>query len=400
MGPPPLPERTPYYTYLVSNTLNAPHTTNPGPRIGPALLICGLLGIRILDSRDMATHFAAKDQAVLGNLLRSAEQEQRNTGPDVVSPDPTGYVDLVTNYIGQGMFQSKYRKRSQLRVVISPNYIAALDILLYHGGPKSETDLSKPLGGAEVVSNIVGTNAHKLGGVFNDLSMYDEARHCFQRSLEEHTKYLGAGHRNTLSAMGRIGTTFQKQERYDKALEWNTRAFDGIEKLLGAEHPDTLSTLSNLAGVYRDQGRGKEALEIYVRILAGREKVLGMNHPDTLLTVTKMADIFRMQKNYDEELNCSMRVLAEREKTLGKSHVDTLLTVNKIAAIFGNQGKHKEALEWFGRALAGREIALGMNHPQTEQTRNEIAKLVELRKEGIGARFNARFKSMLNLKDK
>lgn len=404
--------------------------------IGPALLICDLLGLSIPPSQQMRDWFTAEDQAVLTDLFHSAEKEQSNVNSNTGSVETARYVQLLMKYIKPEGFGTGIRR---LRIETQPGYASALQIILENSLTPGDGEMSvdnlalafyeeKMYGEARQCyqwvldrrSNTLGkdhpdtlVSVFGVASAYNGQRRYEDALKWYGQALAGRERVLGENHLDTLAVVGKMAAIFRIQKKPNEALESYSRVLAGNERALGEEHPSTLMTISKRAAIFRDQGQGKEALENYGRVLAVREKVLGMDHPDTLLTLTKMADVFRRQGNYSEELKCCNRVLAAREQVLGRGHPETLLTVSKIAAALKSQGKYNEALEWQRRALSGREEALGRDHPDTKSSRAAVAGLVKQirplehttspydprQKAGFGARFSAKMQKILNLKD-
>lgn len=522
MGPPPPlhPHGAPYQEAGVRRSAStASHLGRPvgsggndSIRMGPALLICDLLGLSIPPSPDMVKLFAEEDQVVFKSLCSSAEKERIYGGSNSSHEETNDHLDLLAKYIEIIPAEHKF---CSLEEPSAASYASALHILL---------ETSRAVSGRN-------THADKLGAIFAGEQKHDEARQCYQWVLDEKMKTLGKDHPDTLDSMFSIGLTYFAQRKYAKALEWYSRVLVERERVLGESHPDTLAVVNRIAGVLEGQGKKNEALGLYSRVQTGRERtlgpdhldtlmavskmagifesqgkrykalesynrvmavkerVLGENHPDTLVTATKIGSILSIQGQKNEALVLYRRVLTERERALGPDHLDTLKAVSKIAGVFNTQGKHgealelykrvlsgreravgmahsstlrtvkniasvfknqgrpNEALEWYRRALNGRERTLGMQHPDTKAVRNTVSELVQQiatlehkgsteqrrpvynptkqtpppgynqfeprmpvpssqskwiaqrppQKEGIGARFNAKFKSMLNL---
>lgn len=324
--------------------------------IGPALLICQLLGLSIPPLTEQANRFAPEDQVVCSQLLSMAEKEH-STG--VPSPFPGGithYVDFLMKYIECRPSQ----KGSVLRLDLPPwpSFAPAINMLLDYGA-----DIEKRAQDRDCHNS--GNNASRMAAIFAGQGMYDEQSQCLERFLVQSDKALGKDDPDMLRTVYEMAKIFRKQGRYDKALEWYVLVHAGRARALGNDHSSTLDCALGIARVFKEHGMYDKTLQWYELVHAGRARVLGDDHPSTLDCAVGIARVFREQEMYDKALEWFRLVLAGRERDLGNDHRDTLDCVIGMARIFRDQGKYDNALQFYGRVLVGRERALGNDHTAT-----------------------------------
>jgi CHAT domain-containing protein len=128
----------------------------------------------------------------------------------------------------------------------------------------------------------------RLGGLYSNLSRYQEAEVAFQRALEvverNDERVIQGGRpdaamtedRGTLSA--ELGHVYSQQGRMQEAEKLYREAHSVLARHFGRDHPLVWSTAVSLGDHLRAAGKTGEARAFYEQALAGREKLHGAQH--------------------------------------------------------------------------------------------------------------------------
>ncbi len=227
---------------------------------------------------------------------------------------------------------------------------------------------------------------------------YAEAEPLYKRSLSIDEKALGRGHPHVAFALANLANLYTDQARYGEAETLYRRSLGLKEEARGRDHPEVAQVLGNLATLCAMQGRFAEAEPLYRRALEIEEKALGRDHPAVAESLNALASLFYRERRYAEAEPLYRRSLEIEEKTLGRDHPDVGTSLNNLAQLYKEEGKYAEAEPLLSRALEIMEKSLGPDHPNVAIALGNLANL--LREQGRGAEAEPLCRRSLEIREK
>ena len=228
-----------------------------------------------------------------------------------------------------------------------------------------------------MVDDAYAASAHSLmGEVLIRMSMLEEGKRHFERSLSLELQLLGSQHPSVATSYNNLARVLYFQGDLNQAKEYHELALVIRQETLGPQHPDVASSYNNLAAVLRDQGDLKQAKEYHERALAIRLQTLGPQHPSVATSYSNLALILGDQGDLKEEKEYHELALAIRQQTLGPQHPDVASSCNNLACVLRNQGNLQESKEYYERALAIKQQTLGPQHPNVANCYNNLGVLL------------------------
>jgi len=215
----------------------------------------------------------------------------------------------------------------------------------------------------------------RIAACLEDLALYEQAEHLFQRVVQISERRLGSEHAEVAEALNNLAALCRKQSKYEKAESLFLRALHIWEHTLGPDHPSVASVLKNIATLYKDQARYVEAESLFLQALHIWEQHFGPEHPDLAAPLNGLATVYSDQGKYSDAQSLFLRALRIREQCLGPDHPDLASLLNNLASLCSRQGKYRQAEPLFLRALRIREQCLGPDHPLLAYPLNNLAHL-------------------------
>lgn len=215
----------------------------------------------------------------------------------------------------------------------------------------------------------------RIAASLEDLALYEQAEHLFQRVVQISEHRLGSEHSEVAEALNNLARLCRRQSNYAKAESLFLRALHIWEQTLGPEHPCVACVLKNIAMLYKDQARYMEAERLFLRALHIWEEHCGPEHPDLAAPLNGLATVYSDQGKYDDAESLFLRALRIRERCLGSEHPEVAFLLNNLASLSSRQGRYREAEPLFLRALRIREQCLGPDHPLLAYPLNNLAHL-------------------------
>ncbi|MBV8553428.1 MAG: serine/threonine protein kinase [Acidobacteriaceae bacterium] len=339
-------------------------------------LIAGLVATtreRRRADNEAATATAVNDFLQSDLLAQASASVQAR--PDV-KPDPDLKVRTALDRAAAriaGKFDSQPLVEASIRQTIGDAY---LDLGLYsqaRGQLERALDLRRHMLGAGHRDTL--TSMHKLGVLDWYQGKYAQAEPLLSSVLEMRRRTLGQEHPDTASAMNDLALVEWYRGEYPRAEPLFTKALQIRSSLLGPEHPETLSTMNDLAGLYVHRGKYGEAETLFVKLVEVRRRVLGQEHPRTLLSMNNLAVVYWDEGKYPQAERLLSDVCDAKSRVLGPEHPETLSTMNNLAGLYRDQGKYQPAEALFTKVLEVRQRVMGQEHPDTLISINNLALL-------------------------
>jgi len=169
------------------------------------------------------------------------------------------------------------------------------------------------------------------GKLYYDLKIYDDARMCYEKSLQS----LPAGSGDKVATtMGALGAVYIKQVKYHEAKEVLTGAYNMFNQSIGQNSDTTISTAYQLAQLLDLMHDFMSAKEYYEICLKANELKHGKTHIAVGTILFNMGKNLLSQFEYDSSLACLERALAIRKKDLPPNHSDCACTFYELGKCY------------------------------------------------------------------
>ncbi|MET3130036.1 hypothetical protein AAKU55_000277 [Oxalobacteraceae bacterium GrIS 1.11] len=253
----------------------------------------------------------------------------------------------------------------------------------------------------------VARDLHRLGELYRTDGKPSQALDCFQQSLGERARALGAEHLDTLASKASLAQLLRDLKRLDEAQFLEEAVVDARQRQLGPLNLDTLAAQANLAATLSLQGAGPAALALQEVVLdaywrqlgaehlltldaqasraatlaqmgmleparalletvaVARERLLGAEHPDTLACKHALAQTLARQDDLAGARRLLDSVARAQERRLGADHPHTLAALDRLGEVLQRQGDWLALKRLQESQVAGRERSCALNHPET-----------------------------------
>jgi tetratricopeptide (TPR) repeat protein len=198
----------------------------------------------------------------------------------------------------------------------------------------------------------VGLVLKYLGGLYSNLSRYEEAEDYYRRSISVYEGTSSEHLRTLVLVLDEFGDFLMLQARHTEAADWYRRAAELVEKLQKPGHPDVAIALNKLGLAYDKLGQFENAAAQYRRCIEIREKALGPDSIELAVSLNNLGETYRDLGRNDEAEALYKRSLHIREQALGLQHPDVATASNNLALLLMVQGRYAEADALFERALS------------------------------------------------
>jgi tetratricopeptide (TPR) repeat protein len=139
-----------------------------------------------------------------------------------------------------------------------------------------------------------------IGGTYEELGLYPEAREQFKAARALRAEVLGEEHPDTVTAMFALAQVYLYEEKIAAAQPLLNKVVEVRRRILGEEHRETLTSMNSLAATYSRDGKYAPAEELQAKALEIRRRVLGPQLPDTTDTMASLSELWLLEHRYTE----------------------------------------------------------------------------------------------------
>ena len=204
-----------------------------------------------------------------------------------------------------------------------------------------------------------------IGGTYEELGLYPEARGQFEAARALRVRVLGEEHPDTLAAMFALAEVYLYEDKIAAAQPLFAKVLEIQRRVLGEEHPETLTSMNSLAAAYSRGGKYAQAEALQAKVLEIRRRVLGEEHPDTLISMNSLAVTYSRGGKYAQAEALQAKGLEIRRRVQGEEHPYTLTSMNDLAVTYSREGKYAQAEALHAQGLEIRRRVQGEEHPET-----------------------------------
>jgi len=216
----------------------------------------------------------------------------------------------------------------------------------------------------------------RVGGVYRNLGLLDEAAPLLERSLEIRRELFGEDDPEVAHSLHELAWLAWSRGDYEKALSLAERSVAIREKTLEPDDLDLAEGLHTVGLIRWSAGDFAGAREPIERALAIRERKLGPDHPDVADCLNSLGALYYRMDDYAGARELWERALSIREKSLGPDHPFVAATLSNLAVVLTETGDYAGAMPLLKRAIAIQEKALGPDHPDLASGLNNLGELL------------------------
>ncbi|GAB5537074.1 MAG: hypothetical protein Rubg2KO_33230 [Rubricoccaceae bacterium] len=253
---------------------------------------------------------------------------------------------------------------------------------------------------------IQGTLLERLGLVYTNLSLFEEADSLLTHALAIRRSALGPDHPDVASSLGALGRHWHMRGEYARAEGHLRDALEIRLTALGPDHRDTAesqhflavtltyqekdqgeseallqsalatrrqlgpplhaaATLNSLGNLYMDTERFAEAEDAHGEALALRREHLDADHPSIAVSLNNLALTLTNQDRYADAEPIYREALDRLQNELGTQHMYVAIAHNNLGDVLQKDGRPEEAEPLFREAVALMQALHPNGHPAT-----------------------------------
>ena len=219
-----------------------------------------------------------------------------------------------------------------------------------------------------------------LGGVLEDLGLYEEAGNMRKKSLNLNKQLYGdKAHPQVAGSYNNLGLFYYTQCKYELAKENYTQALNQRLEIFGDKpHQDIAHSYTNLGGLYHEIVDYITAEVFYYKSLAINKQIYGEEaHPNIAHSYNNLGTFYSDQSNYKKAEEMHIMALSQRLELFGNNpHSDVATSYNNLGTVYHDQGKYKEGEKYYLKALNIRKQIHGERaHPHVANSYNNLGYL-------------------------
>lgn len=210
--------------------------------------------------------------------------------------------------------------------------------------------LNKP---AYYANPLTVTILNGLASVYIDAKLFDEAIECFEQCL----LIIQVGNvPPTIAAKTffKMGALFYDLMMFEDAIKYYKKALDIQNRELGELHADTMMTYNNIALAYHQMGDKnpiyyKDALEYYLHDMHNKEKVYGENNTETAITYLNMAHLYNSMGDTEKAIHYALLAEPTHVNYYGPDNHWTQEIYGLLAKLYTKAGQIENAQKYMNK---------------------------------------------------
>ena len=224
---------------------------------------------------------------------------------------------------------------------------------------------------------------NNLGGVLEDLGLYEESENMGKKTLNLNKQLYGnKAHPEVAIGYSNLGALYDTQCKYELAKENYTQALNQRLEIFGDKpHQDIAHSYNNLGSLYDDIADYKTAEVFYNKSLAINKQLYGGEkaHPDIADSYNNLGSFYSDQSNYKIAEEMLIMALNQRLELFGNNpHSNIALSYNNLGVVYKRQGKYKEGEKYFLKDLnIQKQIHGERDHPDVASSYNNLGVLYD-----------------------
>ncbi len=194
--------------------------------------------------------------------------------------------------------------------------------------------------------------AEKLGDVYRQLGLYQQALPLFERSLMLEAQVSGDDAPSVAAIAVRLADLLRELQQYDRAEQLAQRSLHIRRARLGPHDLQVADSLNVLGILQQIRGRLPESRDTFAEALRIRRASLPAVHHDTAVSLGNLGNVEKALGNLDAAEALFAEALAMRRKEWGDQHPRVGSSIGQLAQVALTRGEVTRALTLSNQALS------------------------------------------------
>jgi len=219
----------------------------------------------------------------------------------------------------------------------------------------------------------------KLGEVYREISLFDNAARMFDRSEQLARSLHGNAHPEVALALMSRSNVLDRLGQKDLAKQLQEESRQIRLKHFGPDHPDVAANLHNQGTQAARTRRWKEAERLFRESLEINRKSLGPNHPNVANNLANLAAVLMQEgvRDLDQAESLQLEALTIRRINFGEDQPEVGVSLFNLAITYGLKGEAAEAGRRFVEGLAIYRRLYGSGHVKLLEMLPEYANFLK-----------------------
>jgi len=216
-----------------------------------------------------------------------------------------------------------------------------------------------------------------MGGAYQGLGLFDEARPLLEEGLARHLALYGESHEEVAASQAALGGLLSATGELARAEALHRAALETRVGLFGPRHPRVGESLGDLARVLERSGDSSGAEELYTEALDQARTFHSPGSREIALLEVRLGGMLRLHGRFDEAEPLLRSGLASQRAYHGDRHPEVANALRNLAALLRERGDYEGAADLYGEALVLRRGILGDDHPEVATTLSSYGLLLQ-----------------------
>ena len=208
----------------------------------------------------------------------------------------------------------------------------------------------------------VAESYNNLGGVYQDLGQYNEAKEYHEKALIIKKEIFGGEHDQVAASYNKLGSVFQALGQYNEAKGYHEKALITRKKIFGEEHDDVGTSYNNLGNVCQALGQYNKAKEYLEKALIIRKKIFGEEHDCVATSCNNLGRVYQALAQYNKAKDYHEKALVIRKAIFGEKHAKVAGSYKNLGSVYLSLAQYHEAKEYSEKALVIRKALFDEKH--------------------------------------
>lgn len=216
----------------------------------------------------------------------------------------------------------------------------------------------------------------KVGDIYDNLGLYDQAESMIRESLEIRKKIYGNEHVLVAESMHDLAYMLWEKGQFDQAEKVSREGLAMRRKLLGNKNQKVAGDLNVLALILADNGKTHEAEKVFREAIATYREIITKPNENFAATLSNLAGVLWQKEQLDEAEKLYREALAIDRKVLGNENPAIAAFLNDLGLVMRQKGRLNDAEKFLLEALALDRKLQGNEHPDVARVLYNLAAIL------------------------
>ena len=223
----------------------------------------------------------------------------------------------------------------------------------------------------------VAESYNNLGGVYQDLGHYNEAKEYHEKALIIKKEIFGEENDQVAASYNKLGSVFQALGQYNEAKGYHEKALITRKKIFGEEHDDVGTSYNNLGNVCQALGQYNKAKEYLEKALIIRKKIFGEEHDCVATSCNILGRVYQALAQYNKAKEYHEKALVIRKAIFGEKHAKVAGSYKNLGSVYHSLGQYNKAKEYSEKALDIRKAIFGEEHAKVAASYDSLGSVYQ-----------------------